>query len=53
MATVAKATISEEAFRQVLAPGGGAKFKADLSMGKTTDVIEQHKEPFAYLSCQI
>lgn len=44
MATVAKATIT-----QALPPGGRAKFQADLSVGKTNDVIEQHKEPFTYL----
>lgn len=53
MATVAKATITEEVLRQVLPPGGRVEFQADPSLGKTNDVITQHKEPLTNLPHQI
>lgn len=46
MVTVIKATITGEVLRQALPPGGREEFQADLSVGKTNNVIEQHKELF-------
>lgn len=53
MATVAKATIAEEVLRQALSPGERVEFQADPSLGKTNDVIEQHKEPLTNMPHQI
>lgn len=53
MATVAKAAIAEEVLRQGLPPGGRVEFQADPSLGKTNDVITQHKEALTDLPHQI